>query len=198
MIDRQVLEFWRLCLSFTEYGRPHSSIYTVPEEVTFTFHLRDMVLKMGDADFGPHKLKYLQNKYPLDNLPEDGCIDRVVTQGASSYLHYRRVDPFRGLIADLVYMKSLGFKKITLVAEPYRIKCHKIRVSAIYPLLSDYFDHPILEHQGLAQQVAKNVRYRMERKFDNHSGTRILNDWFHRLNTEESYQRALRRLENIT
>lgn len=159
----------------------------------WAFDLKNINVKMADAEFKNNKLGYLIKKYPLGDLSAEGCIATADGDG----IHYRRVDPFRGLIADLVYMKHLGRDLLTISADDYSAKCHKIRASVIYPQVANYYDDPIIANPTFARAVLKELKYRMERRYDNHAGTRINNDWFETLNTPRRAQRAYDRLKVI-
>ena len=193
MIEKPILDFWAFCLSRETYGKPHPSIYTIEDLGVWHFDLKDSKLGMNDAGFGKNKMGYLLKKYPLDALTPEGCIKWV----RGDHMHYRRVDPFRGLIADLVYLKHLGFSSITITADSHAAKVHKIRASAVYPLVSNHFNDPLCRNPGFSKQILTNVGFRMERKFDNHGGTRILNDWFEQLNTPKRAQRSYDRLKSL-
>lgn len=81
-----------------------------------------------DAGFTEAKRRYLERRYPLDDLPEDGCIRSWSTRGD---VLYRRVDVTRGWLADCLYLRR--------VAEPVRFSCptgatmHAVLASAVAP-----------------------------------------------------------------
>lgn len=190
-IDPQILDYWWFSIGQPAYGRPHASVFLVRNPPRFDFDLTTMDVKMVHANFGDNKLKYLEKKYPLDNLGPDGCIASVV----GHKLHYRKVDPFRGFIADMVYMKHLGYKRLLISADDLAMRVHKVRVSVIYPQVSNHYDAPLIVDPALAKGTLKELGYRMERRYDNHQGTKINNDWFEILNTPRRAQRAYDRLK---
>lgn len=176
-LDEQIMAYWDHILTMPEYQKGLSSVY-LPEDMSWKFDLSKMDVIMEDAWFKSQKLTYLKKKYPLDNLGPEGCIASV--QG--NHVHYRKVDPFRGLIADLVYFKHLGFKKITMSGDPYCCRIHVNRVGCVYPHMFKFYQPPAFKDATLAKGVWRAIGYRARRlSHDTHGMSKIMNLWFEQL-----------------
>lgn len=177
-IDEQILSYWHHILSLPEFQKGLSSVY-LPQDMTWHFDLTKMDVIMEDAFFKSQKLTYLKKKYPMDNLGPEGCIASV----DGNHIHYRKVDPFRGLIADLVYFQYLGFKKIKITGEDYCCRIHVNRVACVYPHMFKFYGPPDFKDATLAKGVWRAIGYRQKRlSHDTHGMSKIMNLWFEQLN----------------
>lgn len=185
-LDDQLLDYWTDLLSRDSYQKSFTCVYH-PEDMAWAFDLHKMDLQMEHAQFKAQKLTYLKKKYPLDNLGPEGCIAAV----DGNTFHYRKVDPFRGLIADLVYFKHLGYKRIKITGEPYCCKIHVLRAGCVYPQIWKYGDIPDFKDNSLAVGIWRGIKYRMDRmSHDTHGMSRIMNFWFEELNTRSAAEKA--------
>ena len=177
----QLLSLWEDWLSRGVYEKRGRSSYVLRDQKA-VLDLRNMSLTMHHAGFTPAKLSHLHRTYPVGNLPADGCISAI----SAGNVTWRRVDACRGLIADLVYLRELGLGRIICRFDEVRI--HKVRASIILPLLD--LEEGIV-NESLRADTVRELGYRLDRRFDNHAGTRRMNDWAHLIHTEDQMSSAM-------
>lgn len=179
----QLLDLWLEWVTQEQYELQGSGT-VILRNWEMVLDLRTMPLTMRHAGFTDAKLNHLYRTYPFDALPTDGCLKSIGTD----CVVWRRVDACRGLIADLIYLQALGLKKVTCRFEEVRL--HKVRVSVILPLLKI----DAIPNASLRKVWPRELRYRMDRMFDNHDSTRRMNDWAHLIHTKEEMRLTIERL----
>jgi hypothetical protein len=162
------------------------------------FHQENVTLpvtvnSVGDYEdwgFAQAKGRYLAKKYPLDRLPIDGCIEKIFW----NVITYRRVDLARGLAADMIYLKGLGVEVVTAFTP--LLKLHGTSMSPLIPRIIKLGLYPDDVPAQLQRTLFREVRARYRQNHGaNHSTTRRMDAWAHRLNTAEDFERALERLD---
>jgi len=148
-----------------------------------------------DAGFTAAKLTYLRRRYPIGDLPVDGCISRIEPIGEYGRhdrdhrtVVYRRVDATRGWLADVLYLRSLGWRgpcRFTGDGGPTRATVHAVNASAVAPAI-----HAAGlwrgAHPALARTLRRAIVHRVERRHETRAATRRVNDWAHRIASVES------------
>jgi len=149
-------------------------------------------LDWGGIGFTPAKLSYLAKKYPLDDLPRDGCI----ASAADGAVVYRRVDLVRGWPADALYLQHLGWRgSVTFSAPGLVATLHAVRLSAVFPtIVRDGLYAGV--HRLLRRTLKRAVVHRLERRYEHYGQAKRMNAWAHRLSSARDMQRAVDLLED--
>lgn len=169
-----------------------------------------------DAGFTAAKLTYLRRRYPPNDLPADGCIATMrhaqddlaqwcsASSGNPHRLVYRRVDVTRGWLADVLYLRRLGWRG------PCSFECgplagggvssatlHAVNASAVAPAV-----YASGLWRGASPVIARTLRravvHRLERRHEARAATRRVNDWAHRVATPDAMRALVEELDRLT
>lgn len=153
-----------------------------------------------DCGFTEYKLTYLRRKYPPDSLPESGCISSLSGPfppyvDCRHVVLYRRVDVTRGWFADVLYLRSLGWRGVCrFQCTTDRAMLHAVNASAVAPAVFAaglwMGASPIL-----ARTLRRTVVHRLERRHEARAATRRVNAWAHRVASPEAMRGVVERLD---
>lgn len=194
------LRVWADAIASPHFVRTGATRHVVPFEVCVD--LDDFAeCDWSDAGFTVAKLAYLRRRYPPHDLPSDGCIAelRQVLRGLSR-VTYRRVDCTRGWLADVLYLRTLGWRGQCLFTGetgPARATLHAVNASAVAPAV-----HAAGlwrgAHPALARTLRRAIVHRLERRHEGHAATRRVNDWTHRVATADDMRATIAALDAQT
>lgn len=169
-----------------------------------------------DAGFTSAKLTYLRRRYPPDDLPPYGCIaalrhaadDRAraidASASCSHAVVYRRVDVTRGWLADVLYLRHLGWRGPCVFNCPPIVEggvgnatLHAVNASAVAPAV-----YAAGLWKGASPVIARTLRravaHRLRRAHQARAATRRVNDWAHRIAAPDAMQALIDELDRLT
>lgn len=193
------LEVWARAISNHLMERTGATRHRIPGW-SCTVDLDDFSrVDWPDCGFTEYKLRYLRRKYPPNDLPETGCIETLSPIGFNpdgiGLVTYRRVDVTRGWLADVLYLRSLGWRgSCRFLCTTDDAMLHAVNASAVAPAV-----YAAGLWRGAAPILARTLRravvHRMQRRHETRAATRRVNDWAHRIATVEAMAETITKLD---
>ena len=181
---RTPINLWSWALSRPQYTSRGRKNLVIDQSACLTVLSRNFTL--DQAGFGSRKLSQLYRDYPLGSLSGEGCIREI----RGNHVYYNKVDMVRGIVADIAYLRlEAQLEKIIIHLPRGSARVNLVRASAVAPLVGFKPRHPLLR-----KPLDREVTYRLEKRYgENHSGTRIINDWAHTIGSPSRMVNYLKR-----